>query len=233
MTTISRTVWILSLISLLTDTASEMLYPVMPIYLKSIGFSIVLIGVLEGFAEATAGLTKGYFGKRSDVSGRRAPFILGYALSSISKPMMALLTAPLWTFFSRTIDRLGKGIRTGARDAMLSDEATPGNKGKVFGFHRSMDTFGELQRIHSGIPAKTLSKELKDLVTNGLVKRTVLDTMPVTVQYAITPYGRTLEAVLLQLHGWGVKHREYTRNGGVEKKVVRKAGKPARLEVVG
>jgi hypothetical protein len=66
---ISRTVWILSLISLFTDTASEMLYPIMPIYLKSIGFSIVLIGILEGVAEATAGLSKGYFGKRSDATG--------------------------------------------------------------------------------------------------------------------------------------------------------------------
>jgi len=140
---ITRTVWILSIVSLLTDTASEMLYPIMPIYLKTIGFSIVLIGVLEGMAEATAGLSKGYFGKLSDISGRRVPFVqMGYALSAISKPMMALFTAPLWIVFARTLDRLGKGIRTGARDALLSDEATPETKGKVFGFHRSMDTFG-------------------------------------------------------------------------------------------
>ncbi len=140
---ITRAVWILSIVSLLTDTASEMLYPIMPIYLKTIGFSIVFIGILEGVAEATAGLSKGYFGKLSDLSGRRVPFVqLGYAFSSISKPMMAIFTFPLWIFFARTIDRLGKGIRTGARDAILSDEATPKTKGKVFGFHRSMDTFG-------------------------------------------------------------------------------------------
>ena len=120
-----------------------MLYPVMPIYLKTIGFSIVLIGFLEGVAEATAGLTKGYFGKLSDTSGKRAPFVqIGYALSMITKPMMAFLTYPLWIFFCRTIDRLGKGVRTGARDAMLSEEATRETKGKVFGFHRSMDTVG-------------------------------------------------------------------------------------------
>jgi len=140
---ITRTVWILSVVSLLTDTASEMLYPVMPIYLKSIGFSIVLIGVLEGVAEATAGLSKGYFGKLSDTSGRRVPFVqIGYAFSAISKPLMAIFIYPLWIFFARTIDRFGKGIRTGARDAILSDEATPQTKGKVFGFHRSMDTLG-------------------------------------------------------------------------------------------
>lgn len=140
---ITRTVWILSIVSLLTDTASEMLYPIMPIYLKTIGFSIVLIGILEGVAEATAGLSKGYFGKRSDVIGKRVPFVQwGYALSALSKPMMGIFIQPFWIFFARTVDRFGKGIRTGARDAILSGEATPETKGKVFGFHRSMDTLG-------------------------------------------------------------------------------------------
>lgn len=140
---ITRTVWILSLVSLFTDMASEMLYPVMPVYLKSIGFSIVFIGVLEGFAEAIAGLSKGYFGKLSDHSGKRIPFVqIGYALSAISKPMMAIFVYPAWIFMARTIDRFGKGIRTGARDAVLSDESSPQTKGKVFGFHRSMDTLG-------------------------------------------------------------------------------------------
>lgn len=143
MKAITRTVWILSLVSLFTDTASEMLYPIMPLYLKSIGFSIVLIGVLEGVAEATAGLSKGYFGKLSDNTGKRMPFVQwGYTLSALSKPLMALFITPVWVFFVRTIDRFGKGLRTGARDAVLSDEATPQTKGKVFGFHRSMDTLG-------------------------------------------------------------------------------------------
>ncbi len=129
--------------SLFTDTASEMLYPVLPIYLKSIGFSILLIGILEGVAEATAGLSKGYFGKLSDITGKRVPFVqIGYILNTIAKPMMAIFTYPLWIFFARTIDRFGKGIRIGARDAILSDEATKETKGKVFGFHRSMDTLG-------------------------------------------------------------------------------------------
>ncbi|MCC6279454.1 MAG: MFS transporter, partial [Saprospiraceae bacterium] len=139
----SRNIWILSLVSLFTDMASEMLYPIMPVYLKSIGFSIVFIGVLEGVAEAVAGLSKGYFGRRSDLMGRRLPFVqIGYGLSALSKPMLALWAHPLWVFFARTTDRLGKGVRTGARDALLSDEATAATKGRVFGFHRSMDTLG-------------------------------------------------------------------------------------------
>lgn len=143
MKSITRTVWVLSLVSLFTDIGSEMLYPVMPIFLKQVGYSAIFIGILEGVAEAVAGLSKSYFGKRSDASGKRLPFIqLGYGLSSISKPMLAIFIYPWWIFFSRTLDRLGKGIRTGARDAMLSDESTAETRGRVFGFHRAMDTTG-------------------------------------------------------------------------------------------
>ena len=140
---ITRTVLILSVVSLFTDIASEMLYPVMPMYLTSIGFSILLIGLLEGIAEATAGISKGYFGHLSDSLNTRKPFVqIGYSLSAISKPMMAIVTYPLWIFGARTLDRLGKGIRTGARDALLSAETTAEFKGRVFGFHRAFDTIG-------------------------------------------------------------------------------------------
>ncbi len=140
---LSRTVILLGLVSLFTDMASEMLYPVMPLYLQSIGFGVVGIGVLEGLAQAVAGLSKGWFGQLSDRSGRRLPFVQwGYALSALSKPLMAIWALPLWVLFARTLDRLGKGVRTGARDALLSDESTPATKARVFGFHRSMDTLG-------------------------------------------------------------------------------------------
>jgi MFS family permease len=140
---ITRTVLILSLVSLFADIASELLYPVIPLYLKEIGFSIFGIGILEGVVNFTAGISKGYFGKQSDEKGLRLPFVkLGYLLSAISKPMLGFFVYPLWIFFSRTIDRLGKGVRTAARDALLSQEATPATKARVFGFHRGMDTAG-------------------------------------------------------------------------------------------
>ncbi len=133
----------LSLVSLFADMASEMLYPIVPVYLKEIGFSILLIGILEGIAEFTAGLSKGYFGKRSDEKGIRLPFIkMGYFFSALSKPMMAVFTFPLWIFAARTTDRLGKGLRTAARDALLSQNATRETKARVFSFHRGMDTLG-------------------------------------------------------------------------------------------
>ncbi len=134
---------ILSVVSLLADIASEMLYPVIPVYLKEIGFSIFLIGILEGVVNFTAGISKGYFGKLSDEKGLRLPFVkLGYLLSTISKPLIATFAYPLWIFFVRTVDRLGKGVRTAARDALLSQEATRETKARVFGFHRGMDTVG-------------------------------------------------------------------------------------------
>lgn len=125
------------------------------------------------------------------------------------------------------------GVLLSFRDAM----DTIGGKWKSpillsLGFKGTM-RFGELQRLHQGIPAKTLSKELKDLEQNGLVKRTVLDTMPVTVEYEITPYGRTLEKLLLELRTWGVSHREYIRTGNVPKKTAKRVAKSGKLEVVG
>ena len=142
---ISRTVWVLSIVSLLTDVASEMLYPVMPIYLKSIGFSALIIGLLEGFAEATAGFSKGYFGNLSDRLNKKVLFVrFGYFLSAVSKPMLAVFVFPLWVFLSRGFDRLGKGIRTSARDSILSAEATKETKARIFGLHRAMDTAGAM-----------------------------------------------------------------------------------------
>ena len=140
---ITRTVLILSFVSLFADIASEMLYPIIPVYLKEIGFSVLWIGILEGFVNFTAGISKGYFGKLSDEKGVRLPFVkLGYFLSAISKPLIGFFVAKFWIFFVRTLDRLGKGVRVAAKDALLSQEATKETKARVFGFNRSLDTAG-------------------------------------------------------------------------------------------
>ncbi len=140
---ITKSILIIGLISLFNDISSEMLYPIMPVYLKSIGFGALAIGILEGFAEATAGIGKGFFGKLSDQKGIRIPFVrLGYFISSLSKPMLALFSYTGWVFTARFMDKLGKGVRTGARDAYLSSITKKENKGKVFGFRQGMDTLG-------------------------------------------------------------------------------------------
>ena len=140
---ITRTVWLVSWVSLFTDISSEMLYPVMPAYLQTIGFTALGIGLLEGLAEAIVSWSKGYFGFWSDASGKRMPFVrIGYLLSALGKGMLLLGKMPLLIFLSRSADRFGKGIRSAPRDAVLVSESKVEHRGTVFGFHRAMDTVG-------------------------------------------------------------------------------------------
>lgn len=140
---IPRQVFILGMVSLFTDIASEMLYPVTPIFLTAVlGSSMAVVGIIEGIAEFIAGLLKGYFGNLSDKVGRRSVFIvIGYGLSAIAKPLPGIFQNILTVLFSRVADRTGKGIRTAPRDALLGSHSNC-NSGAVFGFHRGMDTLG-------------------------------------------------------------------------------------------
>ena len=140
---IPRQVIILGLISLFTDIASEMLYPVTPIFLTAVlGSSMAVVGLIEGIAEVTAGFLKGYFGIISDRLGKRSIFVrLGYGISALSKPLPGIFPAISTVVVSRTTDRIGKGIRTAPRDALLGSHSKE-NSGAIFGFHRGMDTLG-------------------------------------------------------------------------------------------
>ncbi|MES3030878.1 MAG: MFS transporter [Patescibacteria group bacterium] len=134
---------LLSVISLFTDVASEMLYPIIPLYLSSLGYSPAVLGTIEGAAETASGLIKVYFGVLSDKLRKRTPFIkIGYGLSALSKPLIGIIASPFTLFGARFADRIGKGIRTAPRDAMIISESSPENRGKAFGFHRGMDSFG-------------------------------------------------------------------------------------------
>lgn len=144
-TFITKTIIIVSVVSLLTDVASEMLYPVMPLYLQSIGYGILAIGLIEGLSEVIAGINKVFFARLSDISGRRKLFItIGYSVSAIAKPAIGLTNSIVAIFGAKFLDRLGKGVRTAPRDALLVSESIPENRGKVFGFHRSLDTLGAI-----------------------------------------------------------------------------------------
>jgi len=140
---ISRPVVILGLISFFTDFASEMLYPITPIFLTAVlGASMSVVGLIEGIAEVTAGFLKGYFGTLSDRIGKRSIFVvIGYSLSGLVKSLPGVIATVPAVIFSRIGDRIGKGIRTAPRDALLASYAN-GNTGAVFGFHRGMDTLG-------------------------------------------------------------------------------------------
>jgi len=134
---------ILGYVSLFTDIASEMLYPVTPIFLTAVlGSSMAVVGLMAGLAEVTAGFLKGYFGFLSDKLKKRSIFVTtGYALSAVSKPLPGLLPQIGIVLGSRITDRIGKGIRTAPRDALLGSYSE-NNSGAIFGFHRGMDTLG-------------------------------------------------------------------------------------------
>lgn len=140
---IPKTVWILGFVSLFTDFASEMLYPVTPIFLSAaLGASMSLIGLIEGVAEVTSGILKGYFGFLSDKIQKRSVFVkIGYSLSALAKPLPGFLPYIPTVISSRVIDRIGKGIRTAPRDSLLA-ASSDNNTGAIFGFHRGMDTLG-------------------------------------------------------------------------------------------
>lgn len=140
---ISKQVIILGLVSFFTDFSSEMLYPITPIFLTSIlGASMSIVGIIEGIAEVTAGFFKGYFGFLSDKLDKRKIFVVsGYGVSGLVKSLPGIFANIPIVIISRVIDRIGKGVRTAPRDALLSSYAKE-NSGAVFGFHRSMDTFG-------------------------------------------------------------------------------------------
>jgi len=144
---ISRNVWALGWVSFFTDLASEMLYPVMPLFLTmTLGASPTLLGLIDGFAEGISTGLRWIGGALSDRFRRRKPFIIaGYSLSAISKPVMGLAAYAIgWPLFfvGRCSDRLGKSIRTAARDALIADSTEPRYRGVAFGFHRSADTCG-------------------------------------------------------------------------------------------
>jgi MFS family permease len=124
--------------------ASEMLYPITPIFLASVlGASMASVGLIEGLAEVTAGFLKGYFGFLSDKIGKRSVFVIsGYSISALSKPLPGIFPKIIIVLISRVTDRIGKGMRTAPRDALLAGYSNKDNTGAVFGFHRGMDTVG-------------------------------------------------------------------------------------------
>lgn len=141
---ITRNVVALGLVSLFTDTATEMAMPLLPTFVTVVlAAGPLALGWIEGAADAVSALLKYLSGKWSDKTGRQQPFILGgYGLASIIRPFLALATSPFHVLGVRVADRVGKGLRTSPRDALLAASVPSQDRGKAFGFHRSMDHAG-------------------------------------------------------------------------------------------
>ena len=143
---IPRPVWFLGLTSLFTDAATEMIYPLLPVYLSRVlGASAVSLGIIEGVAEGVNSLLKVISGYWSDRARRRRPIVIaGYTLSSLARPFIAITTTWPQVLLIRALDRVGKGIRGAPRDVLLARFATPATRGRIYGFHRAMDHSGAI-----------------------------------------------------------------------------------------
>lgn len=141
---VPRAIWALGFVSLLMDVSSELIHSLLPVFLvTSLGASALMVGLIDGAAEATALIVKVFSGALSDYWGRRKPLaVLGYGLGAISKPLFALATGPAFVLVARLVDRTGKGIRGAPRDALVADLSPPEVRGAAFGLRQSLDTVG-------------------------------------------------------------------------------------------
>ena len=141
-----RNVYLLGLVSLFTDLSSQMVFPLLPLFMTSVlGAGAIMVGLVEGGAEAVASILKAFSGMWSDRLRRRKPFVIaGYALSALAKPLFAVVGSVGGVLGIRLTERLGKGLRNAPRDALIAESVDPENRGKAFGFHRSMDGIGSV-----------------------------------------------------------------------------------------
>ena len=137
-------VWITGLTSFFTDISSEMVYPLLPLYLTlHLGAGTEIVGLVEGVAESLASLLKVFSGYISDKVGKRKPLaVMGYASSALGKFFLYISTSWWWVLLGRVVDRFGKGVRTAPRDAIIADSTDSSKRGQAFGLHRTLDTLG-------------------------------------------------------------------------------------------
>ena len=137
-------VLVAGLVSFFTDIASEMIAPVLPLFLTvTLRAPVAAVGLIEGVAESTASVLRVFAGWLSDRAGRRKPLVVaGYALSNLTKPLLAVAGTWPHVLAVRFVDRVGKGVRTAPRDALIADSVVAQHRGLAFGFHRAMDTAG-------------------------------------------------------------------------------------------
>ena len=214
--TLPRNVKVLGLASLLNDIASEMIYPLLPYFLLTVlPGNRFYLGVIEGAADSFASLLKLWSGGRSDRSGRRKGFVLfGYALAGVTRPLIGLIVAPWQLFALRVSDRIGKGVRTSPRDALIADSTDASIRGRAFGFHRAMDHVGAaigpllaagfLWLWPGALRALFLVTVLPGLLVVGLLifglrETSAAEPAKEPVRLTLKPFGRNFRLYLLAL----------------------------------
>jgi MFS family permease len=171
-----RNVWAVSLTSFLMDISSEMVLKTLPLFLTNVlGVRIVLVGVIEGTAETTSSLLKIFSGWLSDyLRQRKWLAVAGYTLSAISRPLFYVATSWSWIAGGRWIDRVGKGIRTAPRDALVADSISSSRRGLAFGFHRAADTAGATLGIAVALAIVLFLQDDTTYLTDNVFRTIVL-----------------------------------------------------------
>jgi MFS family permease len=215
-----RNVWVLSVTSFLTDVSSEMILNLLPLFLANVlGASTSIIGLIEGLAETTSSLFKIFSGWLSDRLGQRKWLtVAGYGLSTAVKPILYFATSWAWVFAVRFTDRVGKGIRTAPRDALIADSIDESQRGLSFGLHRAMDTAGAFTGLLVAAGAIWAIQ-----ATGGMLERVtfqsvvLLSFIPATLAVLVLAFGArdmprragATEAPSLTLKGFDVRFRGF------------------------
>jgi MFS family permease len=214
-----RNVWAVTLTSFLTDVSSEMVFNLLPLFLANVlGVKTNVIGLIEGIAESTASLLKVFSGWLSDkLRQRKRLTILGYSLSAFSKPCLYLATTWLGVLAIRFTDRVGKGIRTAPRDALIADSIDARHRGLAFGVHRAGDTFGALLGLLIALAivlsaqaqAVSLSRDTFQMVVLVSIVPAILAVLVLAVGAADTPVKGAARAPSLRLREMSPQFRRF------------------------
>jgi MFS family permease len=214
-----RNVWIVTLTSFFTDISSEMIFNLMPLFLANIlGVRLNIVGLIEGIAESTASLLKIFSGWFSDRMGKRKqPTVIGYTISAIAKPFLLIVTSGWGVLTVRFADRVGKGIRTAPRDALIADSVDEKRRGLAFGLHRAGDTAGAVIGLVLALAIVWASQAGSLTLARVTFQRLVLvSTIPAFLAVAILAFGAKETAVSqknplikLSLKGFGPQFRRF------------------------
>ncbi len=206
-----RTVWLVATISLFNDAASDMIYPLVPLYLASVLMAgPKALGMIEGIAEAVSSLLKLFAGVLADRSGKvRAWVIAGYGIAGFARPLIGITTSWLGVLACRVADRVGKGLRSAPRDALISLSVQPEQRGLAFGFHRAMDNFGAVIGPLMAAALLAAGFSLRHIFLLAIVPALIVLALAITVPEAEHPAARAKEPLRWTLSGMPAPFRRY------------------------
>jgi len=190
---LSRNIYVVSLVSFFQDTASEMLYPVLPFFVTGVlGAPPAVLGLIEGLADGTASAMKAVSGRLADLRHRRPLVAAGYGMSALGKFLIALATAWPMVLAARVTDRVGKGVRGPPRDAIIADDTTSANRGRAFGFHRAADTAGAVVGPVVGLALYELvGQRFRPLLWVAIIPATLSVALVFLIRERAHPHPRT------------------------------------------